>query len=99
MCSDGGMDDAREGSTGIVRPFVAGMVALFLVSVALAPVVATGTCWSTSTAETSGCVIQQRSLVGAAAPWWLWLLAETVVIVATVGVVRRRLRERGRDAH
>jgi hypothetical protein len=92
------MTDRPERSEGIVRPFVVGMVALVLVSVALAPVVASGYCWSAPTAEASGCVIEQRSLLGAAAPWWLWLLAEIIVIAATAAVVRRRLRGRGQRA-
>jgi hypothetical protein len=70
-----------------------GLLASALAAILLAPVVTVGWCSDAPEGGASVCGSEQRSLLGAAAPWWLWLAVQAAVIVITIAIARRRFRQ------
>ena len=69
-----------------------GLLASVVIAILLAPMVTVGWCADAAAGGASVCDSEQRSLLGAASPWWLWLAAQIAVIVVTIRVARRRFR-------
>lgn len=71
---------------------VVGLFANLAVAMLLAPIVTVGWCADAGEGGTSVCGSEQRSLLGAATPWWLWAGIQVAAIAATVIIARRRAR-------
>ncbi|WP_404431461.1 hypothetical protein LG299_14520 [Microbacterium lacus] len=71
-----------------------GVVAMVLVSIALAPLITVGWCFDAVEGGTSECGSSQRSVLGVDSSLWLWLAALAVVVVVTVVAALARARSR-----